>query len=468
MGLFSSIGNLFNRKKKNEDLYSSIQNAPVSAQNASYMPKNTQNYSSLTQNKTAAPSATTKQYSSNYPTVKLPSIVQRPDLASGMTANYGQNPVNYQSPQTQTPAPAATLPFQGSVDRQRAIASDRRDFQQEMADRQAGNLEQIYNAQQSGLSQSAQDLQGNLDSFITRQNQRIEDLKGSTQEQKQSIRDQRGKELRRAAQTNRENQAGLQNLFAGLNVLDSSAFQNQASAQANRFTGKQNETLRIMTNELNQADRDLQDYRYQAADLVDSEIAKFNEAIRNIQTQMQVGSAEYNAAVQSIYDQAQQNIFAIEEGLAGFETSIEEKRAALENQLMEAQANQSGEQQGQTTQQVVNLIDDLLSRDVSGITGFGRYNPLNLAPGSDAQLTKNIYEQLKAYLSLDNIKYLKGTGQISDAEQRILANAASALGQNLSPEQFVSVLNNMKQQLASQGFSSGGINRPSLYDLLEQ
>jgi len=77
----------------------------------------------------------------------------------------------------------------------------------------------------------------------------------------------------------------------------------------------------------------------------------------------------------------------------------------------------------------------------------------------DAALAKNKYDQLKGLLSLDNIKYLKGTGAISDAEQRLLANAASALGRNLGNEQARQVLTQLRDDLTAlqgQGGQSQG------------
>lgn len=52
------------------------------------------------------------------------------------------------------------------------------------------------------------------------------------------------------------------------------------------------------------------------------------------------------------------------------------------------------------------------------------------------------YDQLKGLMSLDFAKYLKGSGQISDAERKLLADSATSLNRKLqSPAEFAKTLN---------------------------
>ena len=113
--------------------------------------------------------------------------------------------------------------------------------------------------------------------------------------------------------------------------------------------------------------------------------------------------------------------------------------------------------QSEISKQVVTTIGELLaSPALSKI--FGPIDQfVGGLVGPEAVLVKNKYNQLKGLLSLDNIKYLKGTGAISDAEQRLLANAASALGRNLYGEQARQELIKLRDGLSNiQGESSGG------------
>jgi hypothetical protein len=113
--------------------------------------------------------------------------------------------------------------------------------------------------------------------------------------------------------------------------------------------------------------------------------------------------------------------------------------------------------QSEIGQQVVTTISDLLSSPAFDSI-FGPIDQfLGGTLGPQAILAKNKYNQLKGLLSLDNIKYLKGTGAISDAEQRLLANAASAIGRNLYSEQAKQELIKLRDGLTNiQGESSGG------------
>jgi len=101
---------------------------------------------------------------------------------------------------------------------------------------------------------------------------------------------------------------------------------------------------------------------------------------------------------------------------------------------------------GKAAADVTSVIDQLLASDtgaISGIPSLGAF-----IPGTMAQKTKNLYNQLKGMLSLQNRTLLQGSGAISDFEARTLERAASALGRNLSDADFISTLNQLKTDLA--------------------
>ena len=85
-----------------------------------------------------------------------------------------------------------------------------------------------------------------------------------------------------------------------------------------------------------------------------------------------------------------------------------------------------------------SLANEILSNpNLATATGRSSVlNPANYIPGSDVQLVKNQINQLTALLSLENREKLKGSGAVSDYESRQLAQSASALGTNLSDEDF--------------------------------
>jgi len=95
---------------------------------------------------------------------------------------------------------------------------------------------------------------------------------------------------------------------------------------------------------------------------------------------------------------------------------------------------------------------------------FGKSLPIGLnsifgtIPGTTARDFSVKFNNLKALLSLDNIKYLKGQGQISDAERLLLEQASSKLDRSLSWGEFgktlnetIKILNGPKMVLAPDG-----------------
>lgn len=108
---------------------------------------------------------------------------------------------------------------------------------------------------------------------------------------------------------------------------------------------------------------------------------------------------------------------------------------------------------GQATSAILTTIDDLMASNTNAITGI--QDPRVLLPGTEAQKTKNLYDQLQGMLSLKNRDQLKGSGAISDFEFKVLQQAASSLGTNLSNEDFKRTLAHIKSQLIA-GQAAGG------------
>lgn len=101
----------------------------------------------------------------------------------------------------------------------------------------------------------------------------------------------------------------------------------------------------------------------------------------------------------------------------------------------------------------INLINSLLGNpSIGAISGVP--SPTSLIPGTQAQLAKNQYNQVKGLLSLENRSKLKGQGAVSDFEGQMLESAASSLGRNLSDDEFKKQLTQVKGAIAT----SHGLN----------
>lgn len=94
--------------------------------------------------------------------------------------------------------------------------------------------------------------------------------------------------------------------------------------------------------------------------------------------------------------------------------------------------------------QAYSLANELSNMNTDALTGAGQF-----FPSVTNAAAYNKYEQLKAVLSLENRAKLKGSGAISDFESRTLESASSALGRNLSNEQFKAELSKVKGVLGS-------------------
>ncbi len=84
-----------------------------------------------------------------------------------------------------------------------------------------------------------------------------------------------------------------------------------------------------------------------------------------------------------------------------------------------------------------------------GINGI-----LGTLPGTKGRDFSVQFDNLKALLSLDNVKYLKGQGQVSDSERRLLEQASSILNRSQSPAEFEKSLKQAITALSGTGDTS--------------
>lgn len=112
-----------------------------------------------------------------------------------------------------------------------------------------------------------------------------------------------------------------------------------------------------------------------------------------------------------------------------------------------------------------SLMDKLNSHTGTAAVGGSRAlggGLLANIPGSQSFGFKNDFDAVKSQLSLEGVKYLKGQGQVSDAERALLAQAVTKLNLSQSEGEFKSTLQGVIDKLegnvsneapASSGFS---------------
>lgn len=127
------------------------------------------------------------------------------------------------------------------------------------------------------------------------------------------------------------------------------------------------------------------------------------------------------------------------------QTRFDEKGNVIARGVSEA-----GAEVGATSEVLDNysLVNEILNTEnLSLVTGLSRFSPTAYLPG--AGLIKNKIAQLTNILSLNNRQKLKGSGAISDFEAKMLAQASTALGVNLSDSDFKKELKKIKGVFAT-------------------
>lgn len=123
----------------------------------------------------------------------------------------------------------------------------------------------------------------------------------------------------------------------------------------------------------------------------------------------------------------------------GVEAAIDNRKLAIEEAKLSPETN---------SESLMNfeLVNDILdSPDLDAITGFK--GPSAFLPKT--AIVRNQVKQLRGLLSLESRQKLKGQGQISDFEGRMLAEAATILDTNLSNEDFSTVLKQIRGAFAN-------------------
>jgi len=90
----------------------------------------------------------------------------------------------------------------------------------------------------------------------------------------------------------------------------------------------------------------------------------------------------------------------------------------------------------------IGNIDTVLGKNLSTVAGPG--GVLGLIPGTKSYTTRGQIQQIKDQLSLASVGKLKGQGQVSDAERRLLANASSNIKFGMNPGDLREELNKVR------------------------
>jgi len=130
-------------------------------------------------------------------------------------------------------------------------------------------------------------------------------------------------------------------------------------------------------------------------------------------------------------------------------------RVEDDGSLTKVTPQEATEKNNELVKTALSSIDELVTFDEAGNAtlrdtakfAIGKSSIFNFIPGTKGADAKAKIQQLKDNLSLSMIPYLKGTGAISDAEQRMLAGAASSISTSLSEEGFANEIAKIRRKL---------------------
>lgn len=124
------------------------------------------------------------------------------------------------------------------------------------------------------------------------------------------------------------------------------------------------------------------------------------------------------------------------------------KESAAYGMAAGAGKNQAGELKTQALTSAKELLTKFQGGSKWAVGGTSLFGTL---PGTQSRDFKVQFNNLKSLLSLDNVKFLKGQGQVSDAERKLLAEAAAKLELGQSESEFEDALKKIVISLSGAG-----------------
>jgi len=352
-----------------------------------------------------------------------------------------------------------------------------------------------YDLEKGSLNSQLSNLTSALSSYKTNRNADVDAYNQTVERGKENARTASGSTQRTLAKTRQDQLNQNQKTYAALGTVDSYGVGSFSGANANTesdFLRMTNENYKNLEDKLYTLDQDALSYKRKADMDMAEQDSKYNDAVIQINKLLAGNENAKRQALQAASQLLSQKKAEIQDEYDGLMLQIEKDKytsaqalnaeKAKGQEVMKAWQSTSGEfrksgkvtdmndvffvnnykdayesmmknggmssAKTDTANEMVNVIDQLVKTGgVGGITGIVRND---FIPGTKAALAKNYYNQLKGMLSLENRQKLKGSGAISDYESKVLAQAASALDQNLSETQFMQVLNDLRNKLSNQ------------------
>ena len=119
------------------------------------------------------------------------------------------------------------------------------------------------------------------------------------------------------------------------------------------------------------------------------------------------------------------------------ELDLYRQKAGIDLQTSIAKGQASATQEvSELKNNALTSAKELLSKFATSKIAVGGSSLIPVIPGTKTADFVVQFENLKSLLSLDNVKYLKGQGQVSDAERKLLEQASAKLSRKQSEQEF--------------------------------
>lgn len=270
-----------------------------------------------------------------------PKVIQ----GSGMTGQYASNPTNYKpKPPVETPPPPTMNDW---LSRNYALQNRTDKFYNDSEAKKLALAKSQYgdavNLQNEMFDNANADLRGQipiLDERMgkyesgVRANMAQADTIGA--EQKTAAQTYTGDAQRTAMQNKRQTDSQREKQYAALGTIDSygtgSFTQGNANADSefNRDTQQRYDTL---AQNLTDIDRTVANYKTEALALIDTEKAKYEDTVRQINTQLRDNEVARRGAIKQAYYATQEAINKISDEYEGLRISAEQNKLTFEQEM---------------------------------------------------------------------------------------------------------------------------------------
>lgn len=223
-------------------------------------------------------------------------------------------------------------------DQQTSVAQQRIAQQQQRQQEEQDRIRQLYGITAENLRSQLPGLQEQFGSFKDTTNAELEDLRKAAAMQKDQAGDYYGEAVRNAAKARNETSAQARGKFAAQGAVDSAGFGSYGQAQENidsEFNRYVAQVEKEKAGRFTEIDFAVSQAERQATEAIRQEQAKVNDLARQIQMALAQNDIQQAQDLSTAYQQAQNNIQAIQDRITQLQFEGEQQKLMLEQQTQD-------------------------------------------------------------------------------------------------------------------------------------